>query len=167
MTAAATTGPKSDPRPTSSTPATSAAPEPHASFSYFRVQRRRFSRRNFAAEGESFLSGSTAIRGDTLKGDSPPDQAVNASGITFLGIRVSAPEIREIDLPRLLIGSHSRSCVLKYFKQLENTYQLQGLHHELGRIDQLQRAPVLLGVRQRSGEQADPARVDGVQFFEV
>src|SRR5262249_60946102 len=53
MTAAATTAPKSDPRPTSSTPATNCAPSAQALFSNFRVQRRRFSRRNLAADGDS------------------------------------------------------------------------------------------------------------------
>src|SRR5580704_14064164 len=52
MTAAATTGPNSDPRPTSSTPATSCAPEAHARFSNFRVQRSFFSKRSLAAEAE-------------------------------------------------------------------------------------------------------------------
>src|ERR1700677_3427789 len=52
MTAAATTGPNSDPRPTSSTPATYCAPESHARFSNLRVQRSFFNRRNLAAEAE-------------------------------------------------------------------------------------------------------------------
>src|SRR6266853_2269902 len=52
MTAAATTGPNSDPRPTSSTPATSCAPAAQARFSNLRVQRSFFSRRNLAAEAE-------------------------------------------------------------------------------------------------------------------
>src|SRR6266496_1324592 len=67
MTAAATTGPNSDPRPTSSTPATSVAPDAHASFSYFTVQRRLFNSRSFAAAGESFFSAITRIvTGNTL-----------------------------------------------------------------------------------------------------
>src|ERR1035437_80551 len=53
ITAAATTGPNSDPRPTSSTPATCSAPSAHARFSKFRVQRSFFSKRNFAAEGDT------------------------------------------------------------------------------------------------------------------
>src|SRR5208282_3479813 len=53
ITAAATTGPNNDPRPTSSTPATSAAPAAQASFSNLRVQRSFFSKRNLAAEAES------------------------------------------------------------------------------------------------------------------
>ena len=52
MTAAATTGPNSDPRPTSSTPATSVAPRAQASFSNFSVQRSFFSRRSLAADAE-------------------------------------------------------------------------------------------------------------------
>src|SRR5277367_2955555 len=52
ITAAATTGPKSDPRPTSSTPATKVAPAAQARFSNLRVQRRLFSSRNFAADAE-------------------------------------------------------------------------------------------------------------------
>src|ERR1700674_3199332 len=52
MTAAATTGPNSDPRPTSSTPATNCAPAAHARFSNLRVQRSFFSKRNLAAEAE-------------------------------------------------------------------------------------------------------------------
>src|ERR1700676_3401787 len=52
MTAAATTGPNSDPRPTSSTPATSCAPAAQARFSNLRVQRSFFSKRNLAAEAE-------------------------------------------------------------------------------------------------------------------
>src|SRR6202166_3632349 len=63
MTAAATTGPKSDPRPTSSTPAISCAPETQASFSNLRVQRRRFSKRSFAAEAEIFSAGEVFDRG--------------------------------------------------------------------------------------------------------
>src|SRR5208337_38171 len=54
ITAAATTGPNSDPRPTSSTPATCCAPAAHARFSNFRVQRSFFSSRNLAAEAEIF-----------------------------------------------------------------------------------------------------------------
>src|SRR5580700_3027562 len=50
--AAATTGPNSDPRPTSSTPATSCAPAAHARFSNLRVHRSFFSKRNLAAEAE-------------------------------------------------------------------------------------------------------------------
>src|SRR5262249_16133044 len=69
ITAAATTGTKRDPRPTSSTPATRAAPEAHAFFSNFRVQRSRLSRRNFAAEAESFLSG--LVLTDTQEQSSP------------------------------------------------------------------------------------------------
>src|ERR1022692_3508618 len=53
ITAAATTGPNSDPRPTSSTPATCSAPAAQARFSKFRVQRSFFSKRNFAAEGDT------------------------------------------------------------------------------------------------------------------
>src|SRR3981081_3367508 len=53
MTAAATTGPKSDPRPTSSTPATYVAPAVQARFSNLRVQRSFFSKRNLAAEAET------------------------------------------------------------------------------------------------------------------
>src|ERR1019366_23137 len=53
MTAAATTGPNSDPRPTSSTPATCCAPAAQARFSKFRVQRSFFSKRNLAAEAET------------------------------------------------------------------------------------------------------------------
>src|SRR5208282_612181 len=52
MTAAATTGPNSDPRPTSSTPATCSAPAAQARFSNLRVQRSFFSRRNLAAAAE-------------------------------------------------------------------------------------------------------------------
>src|ERR1035441_5624384 len=52
ITAAATTGPNSDPRPTSSTPATDFAPAPQARFSKLSVQRSFFSRRNLAAEAE-------------------------------------------------------------------------------------------------------------------
>src|ERR1700681_817601 len=54
MTAAATTGPNSDPRPTSSTPAMCVAPAAQARFSNSRVQRSFFSRRNLAAEAEIF-----------------------------------------------------------------------------------------------------------------
>src|SRR5208282_6333372 len=53
ITAAATTGPNSDPRPTSSTPATYCAPAAQARFSKLRVQRSFFSKRSFAAEAES------------------------------------------------------------------------------------------------------------------
>src|ERR1700722_2979022 len=52
ITAAATTGPKRDPRPTSSTPATCSAPVAQARFSNFKVQRSFFSRRSLAAEAE-------------------------------------------------------------------------------------------------------------------
>src|ERR1017187_7648363 len=52
ITAAATTGPNSDPRPTSSTPATHFAPAAQARFSKLRVQRSFFNRRNLAAEAE-------------------------------------------------------------------------------------------------------------------
>src|ERR1700694_4640511 len=52
MTAAATTGPNSDPRPTSSTPATSCAPAAQARFSNLRVHRSFFSKRILAAEAE-------------------------------------------------------------------------------------------------------------------
>src|SRR5713226_8880288 len=52
ITAAATTGPNSDPRPTSSTPATCSAPAAQARFSKFSVQRSFFSKRNLAALAE-------------------------------------------------------------------------------------------------------------------
>src|SRR5208282_592733 len=52
MTAAATTGPNSEPRPTSSTPATCMAPVAHARFSNFSVQRSFFRSRSLAAEAE-------------------------------------------------------------------------------------------------------------------
>src|SRR5579872_1851267 len=55
MTAAATTGPKSEPRPTSSTPAIRRAPDCHAIFSNFVVQRRRLSKRSLAAAAERVL----------------------------------------------------------------------------------------------------------------
>src|SRR5438067_525006 len=67
MTAAATTGPNNDPRPTSSTPATSVAPEPHASFSYLRVQWRRFSRRSFMADAEGCFCGRASVCKGTTK----------------------------------------------------------------------------------------------------
>src|ERR1700687_3340255 len=54
MMAAATTGPNNDPRPTSSTPATCAAPAAHARFSNLRVQRSFFSKRNLAVAAEIF-----------------------------------------------------------------------------------------------------------------
>src|SRR4051812_15520415 len=56
MTAPATTGPKSDPRPTSSTPAMSFAPEDQASFSYLVVQWSLLSRRSFRADLERDFS---------------------------------------------------------------------------------------------------------------
>jgi len=52
MQAAATTQPKSDPLPTSSTPAITLAPFSRAAFSNFVVQCRLFSSRNLAAEAE-------------------------------------------------------------------------------------------------------------------
>src|ERR1700690_1940386 len=52
ITAAATTGPNSDPRPTSSTPATCCAPINQARFSNLSVQRSFFSRRSLAADAE-------------------------------------------------------------------------------------------------------------------
>jgi hypothetical protein len=55
MTAAATTGPKREPRPTSSTPATNFAPVAHANFSNFVVHFSLFSRRSLAAALESGL----------------------------------------------------------------------------------------------------------------
>src|ERR1700681_1049953 len=53
MTAAATTGPNSDPRPTSSTPAMCVAPAAQARFSNLRVQRSFFSKRNLAVAAET------------------------------------------------------------------------------------------------------------------
>src|SRR5438132_13278907 len=53
MTAAATTGPNSDPRPTSSTPATYVAPAAQARFSNLRVQRNFFRRRSLAVAAET------------------------------------------------------------------------------------------------------------------
>src|SRR5215469_15276549 len=78
ITAAATTGPNSEPRPTSSTPATMQAPASHARFSKRRVQRRLFSRRSLAA-GERggffrfFLDAlfSTEGTGEVLLASSP------------------------------------------------------------------------------------------------
>src|SRR4051794_29124164 len=52
MHAPAVTGPNNDPRPTSSTPATSVAPTAHAAFSNFCVHFKVFSRRSLAAECE-------------------------------------------------------------------------------------------------------------------
>src|SRR5580693_1608966 len=65
MTAAATTGPNREPRPTSSTPAIRRAPDCHAIFSNFNVQRRRLSRRSLAAAGESVFSGASLSLEDT------------------------------------------------------------------------------------------------------
>src|SRR5437660_3705345 len=53
MTAAATTGPNSDPRPTSSTPATCVAPAAQARFSNLRVQRNFFRRRSLMVAAET------------------------------------------------------------------------------------------------------------------
>src|SRR5271166_5317121 len=53
MTAAATTGPNSDPRPTSSTPATNLAPASHACFSYFSVHFSFFRKRSFKVAAET------------------------------------------------------------------------------------------------------------------
>src|SRR5579872_4129881 len=53
ITAAATTHPNSEPRPTSSTPATSFAPDSHARFSYRNVHRSLFSRRSLAADADN------------------------------------------------------------------------------------------------------------------
>src|SRR6266851_981539 len=64
MTAPATTGPKSEPRPTSSTPATMVAPVAHARFSWRRVHRSFFSKRNLAAEGERGRPGDCSVTGD-------------------------------------------------------------------------------------------------------
>src|SRR5260370_14691791 len=61
MTARATTGPKSEPRPTSSTPATMIAPVAQARFSWRKVQCNFFSRRNLAAEGESGRAGDCSV----------------------------------------------------------------------------------------------------------
>src|SRR3954471_19685471 len=52
MTAAATTGPKREPRPTSSAPATMRAPVSQARFSNFNVHRRLLSNRSLAAAGD-------------------------------------------------------------------------------------------------------------------
>ena len=65
MTAAATTGPNSEPRPTSSTPATKRAPSCHTFFSNFRVQCSLFSRRSLTAEAESGFAGADVSFGDT------------------------------------------------------------------------------------------------------
>src|SRR6202022_240189 len=65
MTAAATTGPNSEPRPTSSTPATRRAPSCHTFFSNLRGQRSLLSRRGLAAEADSGLSDASLSRGDT------------------------------------------------------------------------------------------------------
>lgn len=67
MTAAATTGPNNEPRPTSSTPAIRRAPVCHASFSNFRVQRRRLSRRSLAADGESVFARAGLAFTDTTQ----------------------------------------------------------------------------------------------------
>src|SRR6266436_242160 len=53
MTAAATTGPNNDPRPTSSTPATNCAPAAQARFSNLRVQRNFFRRRSLMVAAET------------------------------------------------------------------------------------------------------------------
>src|SRR5947209_3460290 len=64
MTAAATTGPKSEPRPTSSTPATKCAPDCQAFFSKRSVQRSFLRRRSLAADGErGFWDGDLPLRG--------------------------------------------------------------------------------------------------------
>src|SRR5437868_4222831 len=61
MTAAATTGPNKQPRPTSSTPATSFAPADHARFSNFCVHFSRLSRRILAAAAESTFSTPSGV----------------------------------------------------------------------------------------------------------
>ena len=57
ITAAATTHPNNDPRPTSSTPATRTAPDSQAFFSKRNVQRSFFSKRNLAADADSGRTG--------------------------------------------------------------------------------------------------------------
>src|SRR5437879_13319272 len=59
ITAAATTGPNREPRPTSSTPATKRAPHAHALFSYLSVHRSLLSRRSFAVAAETGFSGAS------------------------------------------------------------------------------------------------------------
>ena len=75
ITAAATTGPNSEPRPTSSTPATSVAPLAQASFSNLSVQRSVFSkpqlrRRHRNALGFRYLCKAARLRSWILL--SPP-----------------------------------------------------------------------------------------------
>src|SRR5690348_17972528 len=61
MTAAATTGPKRAPRPTSSTPATSWAPSAQASFSYFSVHLSFLSSRSLSVDIERCSSPGLSI----------------------------------------------------------------------------------------------------------
>src|ERR1700686_4303748 len=73
MTAAATTGPNNDPRPTSSTPATCVAPAVQARFSNLRVQRNFLSKRNLAVAAEIFSALEVFDVGANLEADLDTD----------------------------------------------------------------------------------------------
>src|ERR1039458_673318 len=97
MTAAATTGPNKEPRPTSSTPAIKRAPSRHAIFSNFSVQCRRLSRRSLAAEGERVLSRASLNLADMNRQIRSSDKCIFAEvGVVKQGgKRVSSNSVRD------------------------------------------------------------------------
>src|SRR5437016_11655468 len=91
MTAAATTGPNRHPRPTSSTPATSFAPESHARFSNFCVHFSRLSKRIFSADAESFFATGRSAGPDRACDLAGKDSAQKKLGAIVASVNENGP----------------------------------------------------------------------------
>src|ERR1700687_4980306 len=64
-------------------------------------------------------------------------------------------------------GFHRRIVILENLEEVENAYQPQALHRELGRLDQFDVPPTLLGVSQRAHQQSNSAGIDHGHFRKV
>jgi hypothetical protein len=64
-------------------------------------------------------------------------------------------------------GFHRSIVILENLKEVENAYQAQALHCELGRLHQFDVPPTLLGASQKAHQQSNSAGIDHGHFSKV
>jgi hypothetical protein len=64
-------------------------------------------------------------------------------------------------------GFHRRIVIFENLEEVENAYQAQALHRELGRLHQFDVPPTLLGASQKAHQQANSAGIDHGHFSKV
>lgn len=77
------------------------------------------------------------------------------------------PPLPPLQEEALTEGSDGLIGVFKDFEEIEDANEFQSLQGELGRIEELERAAILLGESEEADEKADAARIDHGDFFEV